>query len=154
MGVAMRVTAPTANDVAGHILELLPPDGTPVLNRVMRVMLSRELETPISQELYFKARDRLFDQGRVGRLRGQGGQIFLAPEEPKRKHARPVHGAQPEAWAEAALMKPLGAFLEGSFKAGLDLPEGGLCIIKDTSSYGPRGLWARPDYILVSAMRF
>jgi hypothetical protein len=147
-------TTPTLDDVAQHILALLPSDGTPVLNRVMRVMLSRELETPISQELYFEARDRLFDEGRVGRLRGQGGQIFLAPEEPKRKQERPARGAQPEVWAEAALMKPLGAFLEGSFKAGLDLPEDGLCIVKDTSSYGPRGLWARPDYVLVSAMRF
>jgi hypothetical protein len=89
-------TTPTLDDVAQHILALLPSDGTPVLNRVMRVMLSRELETPISQELYFEARDRLFDEGRVGRLRGQGGQIFLAPEEPKRKQERPARGAQPE----------------------------------------------------------
>jgi hypothetical protein len=52
-------------------------------------------------------------------------------------------------------MAPLRFFLEGSFKAGLDLPKDGLCIVQDTSGYGPhRGLWARPDYILVSAMRF
>ncbi|WOJ89439.1 hypothetical protein RZS28_16840 [Methylocapsa polymorpha] len=34
-----------------HILALLPQDGTPVLNRVMRVMLSREFETQIEPTL-------------------------------------------------------------------------------------------------------
>jgi hypothetical protein len=32
----------TPEKVADNILGLLPKDGTPVLNRVMRVMLSRE----------------------------------------------------------------------------------------------------------------
>jgi hypothetical protein len=147
--------SPKAEDVAGHIVALLPPDGTPILNRVMRVMLSRELETPIDQDLYFEARDLLFTEGRIGRLRGQGGQLFLIPEEFKRKRERLTRSAQSEGWAEAKLMEPLRAFLVGSFQAGLDLPKDGLCIVKDTSSHGPhRGLWARPDYILVSAMRF
>ena len=130
------------------MLALLPADGTPVLNRVMRVMLSRELESPISQELYFGARDRLLSDGRVGRLRGQGGQLFLIPKKPAQKQ---ITSDRPEAWAEAKLMEPLKAFLQGAFKAGLDLPKDGLCIIQDTSGYGPhRGQWARPDYILVS----
>ena len=34
----------TPEVVAHRILLLLPQDGTPVLNRVMRVMLSRQLE--------------------------------------------------------------------------------------------------------------
>src|SRR5262245_36526722 len=118
----------------------------------MRVMLSRELESSISQDLYFKARDQLLGEGRIGRLRGQGGQLFLVPEKPAR---RQVSASQSMTWAEAKLMEPLRAFLEGSFKAGLDLPKEGVCIVQNTSGYGPhRGLWARPDYILVSAMRF
>ena len=142
---------PSAEKVAQRMGALLPADGTPVLNRVMRVMLSRDLETPISQELYFHARDQLLEEGRIGRLRGQGGQLFLLTEEsPKKRPSSPT-----ENWAEAKLMPPLRAFLEGNFKAGLDLPKDGLCIVQDTSGYGPhRGLWARPDYILVSAMRF
>lgn len=144
-------TNSTVEEVAQRMLALLPSDGTPVLNRVMRVMLARELESPISQDLYFQARDRLFGEGRIGRLRGQGGQLFLLAEKPTRKRAP---ADQPETWAEARLMEPLRSFLEGHFKSGLDLPKDGLCIVQDTSSYGPRGLWARPDYILISAMRF
>jgi hypothetical protein len=142
----------TSEKVAERMLALLPADGTPVLNRVMRVMVSRELESPISQELYFKARDELLSKSKIGRLRGQGGQLFLISEKPARK---PEISGLPETWAEATLMQPLKAFLEGNFRTGLDLPKDGLCIVQDTSSYGPhRGLWARPDYILVSAMRF
>jgi hypothetical protein len=41
----------TPEVLAHHILPLLPQDGTPVLNRVMRVMLSRQLEIQIEPEL-------------------------------------------------------------------------------------------------------
>ena len=67
----------STEDLAQHILSLLPQDGTPVLNRVMRVMLSRELERPIDPKAFFAARDLLFGKGKIGRLRGQGGQLFL-----------------------------------------------------------------------------
>lgn len=39
-------------DLAARILGLLPGDGTPVLNRVMRAMLARACERPIDQETY------------------------------------------------------------------------------------------------------
>ena len=71
----------TPEKVAQHMVGLLPQDGTPVLNRVMRVMLARELESPVDSELYFAARDLLLAQHRIGRLRGQGGQLFLTPDE-------------------------------------------------------------------------
>ena len=148
----IQMLEPTAESVARHMLSLLPPDGTPVLNRVLRVMLSRDLERSIDPQLYFEARDILLAEGRVGRLRGQGGQIFLTPDEAATK---PSQKAPPETWAEARLMEPLGIYLNGTFRAGLDLPSDGLCLVQDTSSFGPhRGQWARPDYILVSAMRF
>lgn len=137
-----------------HVLALLPQDGTPVLNRVMRVMLCRELEKAIGPELYFQARDRLFDAKKIGRLRGQGGQIFLTaqPEAP------PARDGSPEPWPEAGLMKHLQSYLEGPFQQGLDLPKDekrGLCLVRDTSAIGPmRGQWARPDFIMVTAMRF
>jgi hypothetical protein len=144
----------TAHQVAETIIALLPEDGTPVLNRVMRVMLSRELQRPIKPDLYFAARDLLLDNHRIGRSRGQGGQLFL--------EIKPVTtgqvGAQTvaeETWAESKLMKPLRQYLEGAFREGLDLPEDAVSIVHDTSSLGPaRGQWARPDYILVTAMRF
>ncbi len=133
------------------ILALLPEDGTPVLNRVMRVMLARRLERPIGEEAYFAARDGLLEAGRIGRSRGQGGQLFLASPEPLPAHpSKSGHG-----WSEPKLMVPLRAFLEGPFRESLDLPEHGACVVKDTSAGGPKlGQWAQPDFILVSAMRF
>ena len=138
-------------DIAKQMQALLPADGTPVLNRVMRVMLSRRLEAEIDQDRYFEARDLLLKQGRVGIQRGQGGLLFLIPEK-----AAPVEPEQPtEGWSEALLMKPLHRYLAGAFTKGLDLPEGAACVVRDTSTIGPRrGRWARPDFILVSAMKF
>jgi hypothetical protein len=52
----------TAEVLAQRILPLLPQDGTPVLNRVMRVMLSRQLEIQIEPDLYFAARDLLLEK--------------------------------------------------------------------------------------------
>jgi hypothetical protein len=141
-------------DIANQMLALLPDDGTPVLNRVMRVMLSRELQASIDQDSYFKARDVLLDQGSVGVQRGQGGQIFLLPE--KKKARRPTPDiTESEKWTEASLMTPLEQYLRGPFQKGLDLPKGAEWVVQDTSATGDRlGRWARPDFILVSAMRF
>jgi hypothetical protein len=51
-------------------------------------------------------------------------------------------------------MEPLRKYLEGPFSKGLDLSEDGAWFVHDTASFGPhRGQWARPDYILVTAMR-
>ncbi len=144
----------TSEVLARRILPLLPQDGTPVLNRVMRVMLSRQLETQIEPGLYFAACDVLLQSRKIGRLRGQSGQIFLAT----------LNGSQPaaaepavlaEPWPEGKLMPPLRSYLEGAFRDGLDLPADGIGIVQDTSAMGPAtGRWARPDFILVSAMRF
>ncbi len=137
--------------IALKILELLPEDGTPILNRVMPIMLSRSFETKIGQDQYFSARDILLREGRVGVQRGQGGQVFLLPEI-----AAPKAPAEPPGlWAESQLMDPLRTYLEGPFKKGLDLPEGAACIVQDTSAMGDRlGRWSRPDFIVVSAMNF
>ena len=134
------------------LVAILPEDGTPVLNRVMRVMLARKLERSVDDAAFFEARDDLLSEGLVGRLRGQGGQVFLAkPESPQ--IAIPAEARN--GWSEASLMAPLQAYLEGPFRTALDLPEHGACIVQDTSVRGPhRGKWARPDFILVSAMRF
>lgn len=134
--------------LAAHILGLLPQDGTPVLNRVMRVMLSRELETPIDTAQYFAARDLLLQQRKVGRLRGQSGSIFLSAPPPAIEELS-------ELWPEARLMQPLRAYLDGAFRRELDLPADGMVAVQDTSTVGTaRGRWTRPDFILVSAMRF
>jgi hypothetical protein len=86
---------------------------------------------------------------KIGRLRGQGGQIFL--DKPDSEQS----AAPPEKWPEYGLMEWVGKYLHGPFQTGLDMPKSGICIVKDTSKTGPvRGKWARPDFILVSAMRF
>jgi hypothetical protein len=147
----MEVNAET---LAQRILPLLPQDGTPVLNRVMRVMLSRQLEIQIEPDLYFGARDLLLQTGKIGRSRGQSGQIFLAALNGSQPAAvEPALPAEP--WPEARLMQPLRIYLEGAFRRGLDLPADSTSLVQDSSAKGPaKGLWARPDFILVSAMRF
>lgn len=146
-------TTQSAQKLADRLVGLLPAEGTPVLNRVMQVMLARELEAPISADLYFEARDLLLSRGVIGRLRGQGGQVFLV-EKPSTPSLRDK-AASGEHRLESSLMEPLRQYLEGPFRIGLDLPSAGVCIVHDTSAMGPwRGRWARPDFILISAMRF
>ena len=59
------------------ILDLLPPDGTPVLNRVMRVMLARRLEQKIDDDQFFSARDTLLAAGKIGRPAVRSGIDYL-----------------------------------------------------------------------------
>lgn len=130
-------------------MQLLPPDGTPVLNRVMRVMIGKQISRLIEADDYVEARDRLQGLGRIGVTRGQGGKVFLiAPSAPDT--ATPT----PESWSEAALMPHLGAYLEGAFQDELDLPAGSTVVVQDVSRAGPReGQWTRPDFLLVSLAR-
>ncbi|WP_245258332.1 hypothetical protein [Rhodopseudomonas palustris] len=123
-----------------------------MLNRVLRVMLARELGRSIDDEIYEQARDQLFAAGQIGRVRGQGGQIFLAKSELGRPQEKPDTRS---ARTEAELMAPLGRYLRGAFVRELDIPDHGASLIKDTSRLGPPlARWARPDFILVTAMRF
>jgi len=149
--------SPAPGSLDARILALLPPDGTPVLNRVMRVMLTREMRTLVDQDMYFAARDRLFEAGSIGRRRGQGGQIYLMPEQaagPQPTASSATAAALAESWAEAALMPALHRYLEGSFAKGLDVGEG-CAVVQDISRIGPSvGKWTRPDFVFVSAMRF
>jgi hypothetical protein len=141
-----------AQQVAERILELLPEDGTPVLNRVMRVMVARELAKPLPSELYFKVCDDLVRQGKIGRSRGQGGHIFYVAS---RGSAKPEVESKTEGWSEARLMEPLKRYLRGPFREGLGLPKDSVCIVQDTSRIGPAlGRWARPDFVMITAMRF
>ncbi len=145
---------PSARSIAERLKELLPPDGTPVLNRVLRLMLSREFGQSIDDDLYAKARDTLFASGQIGRLRGQGGQVFLAKNDNHRPADRATGDAASKV-SEGGLMPHLRRYLDGAFRKELDLPKHGACLVKDTSRLGPPlARWARPDFILVTAMRF
>lgn len=148
--------SPTSRTVADRLKALLPPDGTPVLNRVLRLMLSRDFGQTISDEIYARARDTLFASGQIGRLRGQGGQVFLAKGDGGRG-AEPATapGDMGSRLSERDLMPHLGRYLENAFRKELDLPDHGRWLIKDTSKLGPPlARWARPDFIVVTAMRF
>lgn len=140
--------------LADRLKSLLPPDGTPVLNRVLRIMLSREVGAAISDDQYARARDKLFEDGQIGRLRGQGGQIFLAKGGPQ-PESEPAIPDQASKLSESQLMPHVARYLESAFRKELDLPSHGVSLVKDTSQMGPpRGRWARPDFIVVTAMRF
>ncbi|WP_415914771.1 hypothetical protein [Rhodopseudomonas palustris] len=133
---------------------LLPPDGTPVLNRVLRLMLSRDFGQSISDALYEQARDSLFASGQIGRLRGQGGQVFLAKSD-NGGVAEPTASDAGSKLSESELMPHLGRYLKTAFRKELDIPAHGEWLVKDTSQMGPpRGRWARPDFVLLTAMRF
>ncbi len=143
------------NEIGAEMLRTLPEDGTPVLNRVMRALLAQRLECVVDDDLFLQARGALLAQGKVGRLRGQGGQTFLTQPGPPAVTGGATPAEAAVVWSESALMQPLRDFLSGPFRTSLDLPPDGACIIQDTSVMtGQKGKWARPDFILVSAMRF
>lgn len=139
---------PTILDrIAASLLKQLPPDGTPIPNRAARALVTQDLAKLVSLEDYFAARDRLLDQRKVGRVRGQGGSVFLlinAPDE-EPPPADPVG-----ALSERALMDPLGAALRAQFRQWLDLPAQGAVEVVDIAQARSRGQWANPDYLLVS----
>ena len=139
-----------AKELSKELMARLPPDGSPVLNRVLRMKLQRELEAPISPDIYSAALDLLASKNIIGRLRGQGGQVFLSITE----GPAPVETSR-DRWSEAQLMKPLERYLNEQFWKELDLPKDSGHFVQDTSAMGPYlGRWARPDFILVTAMRF
>jgi hypothetical protein len=64
---------------------------------------SRDFGQTITDELYEQARDQLFASGQIGRLRGQGGQVFLAKSE----NRRVPEAESSEALSESELMPHL-----------------------------------------------
>jgi hypothetical protein len=140
------------DDIAKQMLVLLPEDGAPVPNRVMRVMLARALSADIDEERYAAARRKLAERGQIGLKQGQGGQIILRDRS---SMARPRHPEEPKGWTEARLMPCLRGYLDGPIQQELDILRGARCIAYDTSSVGKIGVqWARPDFTLVSVKQF
>ncbi|MEQ1864262.1 MAG: hypothetical protein ABL996_06370, partial [Micropepsaceae bacterium] len=142
------------NAIGDELLRLLPRDGGSIPNRAARALISKRLAQPVSNEAYFAARDRLMHDNIVGRVRGQGGSVFLVNDPlPTPPQAEPVAEPGP---LERELMAPLQVALAQSFHAMLDLPRDSPApIIEDISAKGPKkGVWARPDFVLVSVSRF
>ncbi len=142
----------SVEDIVKQMLVLLPEDGAPVPNRVMRVMLARALSADIDETRYRDALQRMTDRGQVGLKPGQGGQVFLKP----RSATRPARQEQPSgAWTEARLMPCLKGYLNGPIQQDLGILRGATCLTYDTSSIGKTGVqWARPDFTLVSVKQF
>jgi hypothetical protein len=141
----------SVEDIAKQML--VPEDGTPVLNRVMRVMLARALSAGIAEDRYLAARQKLVERGQAGLKSGQGGRIFLkarsAPSQTR--HQGDVSGG----WTEARLMPCLRKYLDGPIQRELDILRGAACVTYDTSSVGKIGVqWARPDFTLISVKSF
>jgi hypothetical protein len=137
-----------------ELLRLLPRDGGSIPNRAALAMLSKRLGTPVASDKYFEARDALLNKGLVGRVRGQGGSIYLIADTPSAapEPDDPTDTGIPE----RQLMAPLHAALKTSFRASLDLPRDAPDpIIDDISMRGPKkGVWARPDFVFVSVSTF
>jgi hypothetical protein len=128
-----------------EILNLLPPDGAPVLNRVMMALIGRRLGERIGTELYFAAVDALGAVDAIGRKRGQGGKIYRIAVIPEIDPATLAI-----AWPESKLMPSLGKFLKTVFWRGLDLPANHTYKVVDTSKCGPPEKWGKPDFTVVS----
>jgi hypothetical protein len=132
------------------LLGVLPEDGSPIPNAAAKSLVSRRLSRLVEDAEYFEARDELLQQRLVGRVRGQGGSVYLLGDQAAGADQEELEtSAEP---SERELMAPFGVALAGSFCASLDLPRSSpLPIIEDISTKGPRrGVWARPDYTLVS----
>ena len=89
-------------------------------------------ESAVDEELFLEARDALFEDGLIGRSRGQGGQIYLANQQ-KVKVQNPENN-NIDQYSEIMLMQPLRQYLEGSFSKSL---ESSACLVQDTSTMGP-----------------
>jgi hypothetical protein len=86
---------------------------------------------------------------------GQGGQVFLAKSENGRSLPQTIPIDTKSRFSESQLMPHLERFLKGSFQKELDIPVHGKWLVRDTSRLGPPlGRWARPDFVLITAMRF
>lgn len=135
-----------------ELLSLLPRDGAAIPNRAAIAILSKRLGVPVTSNAYFEARDRLLGKNLVGRVRGQGGSVYLTGDTPVLDPDPGDDGGIPE----RELMKPLERALATSFRATLDLPSDAPDpIIEDISTRGPKkGIWARPDYIFVSISKY
>jgi hypothetical protein len=142
------------DDIAKQMLVLLPDDGTPVLNRVMRVMLARALSEGIAEDAYASARAKLLGEERIGLKPGQGGQVFLRAKPaslPSRKQSK----SESDGWSESDLMPWLKKYLSGPLQQQLGVLRGGQCLVYDTSAVGKHGAnWARPDFTLICARHF
>ncbi|MDZ4867331.1 MAG: hypothetical protein SGI91_08435 [Alphaproteobacteria bacterium] len=146
----------SANTISRELLRLLPPDGSPIPNRAALALLSKRLGAAISNDDYFAARDTLLTDKLVGRVRGQGGSVYLIgdAQPPIRKDGADEGGDNGP--PERELMGPLYTALKTGFRDSLDLPDDSPDpIIEDISTKGPkRGIWARPDFVFVSVSRF
>lgn len=142
----------SVEDIAKQMLVLLPENGAPVLNRVMRVMLARALSADIDDARYREARQKLADRGQIGVKQGQGGQVFL---KARSSITLPRNQDRSDGWTEARLMPCLKGYLDGPIQTELDILRGAKCLTYDTSSVGRTGVqWARPDFTLVSVKQF
>ena len=129
-----------------EILDLLPSDGSSVLNRVMMALIGRRLGESVNIETYFGAVENLSAKDVIGRQRGQGGKVYRLQPIVREVIDESI------AWPEPKLMPSLGKFLKTVFYKSLDLPSQALWKVVDTSMHGPQEKWGRPDFTVVSVV--
>jgi hypothetical protein len=137
---------PSRQEAEQQILDLLPADGSPVLNRVMMTLIARRLGAHVDFDTYFAAIDTLSVAGTIGRQRGQGGKIYRLDPAPAAGETQAVD------WPEPKLMPNLARYLRTVFWRTLDLPSDRLWNVIDTSMHGPQEKWGRPDFTVVCIM--
>jgi hypothetical protein len=142
--------------ISRELLRVLPLDGSSIPNRAAIALLSKRIGETIPTDTYFAARDALLGEKLVGRVRGQGGSVYLIADAPSQTRTDASDDSSETGIPERELMGALYAALKSSFRASLDLPaDSPDPIVEDISMKGPkRGIWARPDFVFVSVSRF
>lgn len=148
--------------IVAQLLAILPQDGTAIPNRAARALISRNLSRAITNDDYFAARDHLIKDRVIGRVRGQGGSVFLLDEAEEQLPpvVRPLEQTTTRTALTGILEKDLmlatQRALVNQFLSELDLPHGSPePIVQDISTTGPKtGVWTRPDFVLVSVSSF
>jgi hypothetical protein len=127
--------------LAERLLQVLPPDGSQVLNDTARTLLGQVLAEPIAGETYFSVVELLEQRGEIRRGRGRGGAVRRAHPQsalPERKE---------RSLQECQLMPSLRRYLEMRFWRRLQLPDDAYWTVIDTSTGGAlNGQWRRGDF--------
>jgi len=72
----------TVAEIRKAILKELPKDGSTVGNQAMRERVGERLNAKVDEGDYFEARDKLIDEGKLGKSKGRGGSVYRVEEAP------------------------------------------------------------------------
>lgn len=141
---------PDEREIADKLLRHIPSDGSTVSNKVLLTHLKKE---GFSEEQYWAVRNKLINEGRLGKARGQGGSVYLvAAKAAKLEKAKKATVYK----KENTLYEPFRKQIEGFWIRDNNLDQNA-SIIEVTAHQGKRkkpGKWSIPDITVISVRLF